>query len=113
MIKRREGQNFMMAEVGKIKIGKKGEKKKSKAGNDYHQPVRLREFIVTTTEKGEDKNFLPDDQVMKALSPKGDPIKEIPIKLMFDDIDLNFRTAYAWYSGKRRQCTGDGERAQW
>ncbi len=99
---------FQMLEVGKIKIGKKGETRKSAKGGDYKLPIKLDHFIVTTTEKGPDGNFLPDVAVMKKL---GDSPKEIPIKLPFDDIDLNFFTQYQYYHGKKAVCKGDGDRA--
>lgn len=99
---------FQMLEVGKIKIGMKGETRKSGKGTDYQLPVKLNHFIVTTTEKGADGNFLLDAVVMKKL---GDKPTEIPIRLPFDDIDLNFFTQYQYYHGKKAVCKGDGERA--
>ncbi|MEE9499633.1 MAG: hypothetical protein V3V24_09870 [Nitrospinaceae bacterium] len=99
---------FQMLEVGKIKIGMKGETRKSAKGSDYKLPVKLDHFIVTTTEKGADGNFLLDTAVMKKL---GDKPTEIPIKLPFDDIDLNFFTQYQYYHGKKAVCKGSGVRA--
>ncbi len=95
-------------EVGKIKIGGKGETRKSKEGKDYQLPVRYEHFVVTTTEKGKDGNFLIDDKIMKQLEPEP---KEIPIRLPFDEIDMNFFTSFAYYQGNKCLCTGDGEKA--
>lgn len=98
----------MMAEVGKIKIGMKGEEKKSQGGKKYRQPVKLDHFIVTTTDKGPDGNFTHDTAVMEKL---GASPTEIPIRLPFDDIDMNFFTQYQYYVGKKCICRGDGEKA--
>ena len=99
---------LQMLEVGKIKIGMKGESRKSAKGSDYKLPVKLDHFIVTTTEKGPDGNFMLDPAVMKKL---GDKPTKIPIRLPFDDIDLNFFTQYQYYHGKKAVCKGDGDRA--
>ena len=39
-------------------------------------------------------------------------LTEIPVRLLYDDIDLNFPTRYSCYKGNQCWCTGDGERAQ-
>ena len=57
-----------------------------------------------------DNNFLPDTEVMNRL---GAAPKEIPVMLVYDDIELNFPTRYAMYDGKTLGCTGDGETARW
>jgi hypothetical protein len=47
---------------------------------------------------------------MKELGTKP---KEIPIRLIFDDIDMNFYTSFQYYHGKKMMCKGDGEKAVW
>ena len=105
----KKGLNPRFAEVGKIKIGGKGETRKSKDGKDYQLPVRYEHFVVTTTEKGKDGNFVINHELMKQL---GSEPKEIPIRLPFDDIDLNFFTSFQYYSGNKCICRGDGEKAE-
>ena len=105
MIKR--GLNPRLAEIGKIKIGGKGEHRKSKKGVDYQLPTKFDHFVVTTTERNKQTgNFLQDIEVMKKL---GTAPKEISIRLVFDDIDMNFYTTFASYQGKKLFCKGDGE----
>ena len=104
----KNGLSPRFAEIGKIKIGGKGEVRKSKDGKDYRLPVRYEHFVVTTTEKGGDDNFIIDNKIMKLL---GQEPKEIPIRLPFDDIDLNFYTSFQYYVGKKCACRGDGESA--
>ena len=95
-----------MAEVGKIKIGGKGAKRKDKAGNDYNIPQKYDHFVVTTTERGDDGNYIIDGNIMSRI---GQNARELRIRLLFDDIDMNFNTSFAMYAGKKRICYGDGE----
>lgn len=97
------------AEVGKIKIGGKGELRKSKDGKDYQLPIRYDSFVITTTEKGNDGNYLQDKELMAKLG--GKDIKEIPIRLPFDSIDMNFFTSFQYYHGAKCICRGDGQKA--
>ena len=106
----KQGLNPRLAEVGKIKIGGKGETRKAKSGRDYKLPVKYDHFIVTTTEKGSDDNYIIDHEIMRQL---GKEPKEIPIRLIFDDIDMNFYTSFQLYEGPKLRCKGDGERAVW
>lgn len=98
-----------LVERGKIKIGNKGAKRTSSQGNNFQMPQKLDHFLITTTERGNDNNFLRDAQLHKLL---GDTPKEIPIVLIYDDIELNFQTRYAAYNGRTLWCSGDGETAQ-
>lgn len=97
-----------LVERGKIKIGEKGQKKTSTKGTEYQPPKKLEYFRVTTLERGADDNFLTDETIHKAIGAKP---TEIPIILMFDEIDRNFNTRFVCYSGKTRWCHGDGENA--
>lgn len=100
-----------LTEVGKIKIGMKGEVKKSRAGNEFQQPVKLDHFRVTTLERGADGNFLLDEHV-HSPDMYGPTPRELPIRLLFNDPYLSFQTSYTAYWGKTRWCVGNGENAQ-
>jgi hypothetical protein len=102
----KKGLNSRFAEIGKIKIGGKGETRKSDKGKDYQLPIRYEHFVVTTTEKGLDGNFIIDKEIMSKL---GKEPKEISIRLPFDSIDMNFFTSFQYYHGKKCVCRGDGE----
>ena len=98
-----------LAEVGKIKIGNKGSVRKSASGSEWQPPQKLDHFLITTLERGADGNYLKDEALHKRLG--GENIKLIPIRLLFDDIGLNFATRYVCYYGKTIFCSGDGETA--
>lgn len=105
----KNGLSERLGEIGKIKIGGKGDTRKSRNGKDFRLPVKYEHFVVTTTERGEDGNFVTDAKIMKLL---GDKPKEIPIRLPFDDIDMNFHTSFQHYDGKKLRCKGNGETAE-
>ncbi len=98
-----------LVERGKIKVGEKGAMTTSQRGTKYQPPKKLDHFRVTTLEKGPDDNFLTDEAIHKMLG--GPTPTEIPIVLMFDEIDRNFSTRFVYFTGKTRWCSGDGEHA--
>lgn len=98
----------ILPEIGKIKIGGKGKKQISKKNNEFRPPIKFDHFVITTRERDEDDNLIPNQEIMKSL---GDKPKELRIMLIYDDVDLNFRTAYEYYEGKKLKCSGDGEKA--
>jgi len=92
-----------LPEIGKIKIGKKGKM----SSNGYSRlPERLDHFLITTNEKDADDNFVLDAE-MHALY--GDKPKELPIRLLYNDIELNFQSRYSIYEGTKCVCVGDGK----
>lgn len=105
-----------LPERGHIKIGRRGEMRKGVSGNDFQLPVKLDHFLITTMERGPDKNFLPDTGLMRAIAERtGEPetrLTKIPVRLLYDDVTLNFPTRYAAYLGATLWCSGDGANAQ-
>lgn len=101
-----------LAERGKIKIGMKGKETTSSKGKTFSQPLKLDHFLITTMQRDATGNLIKDLPLMQKLNPNGDKLVEIPVRLLYDDIDLNFLTRYACYKGNRCWCSGDGERAQ-
>src|SRR5205085_4390887 len=53
-------------------------------------------------------NFLTD----RAFHERhGDRPTEIPVRLLYDELELNFPTRYACFLGRTLWCSGDGETA--
>ena len=100
--------NPALAERGKIKIGLKGELRKSGKGNDYQLPKKLDHFRIVGMEKGADNNFIVDREIHKIYGPTP---KEIAVRLLYDDIESNMPTRFACYKGRQQWCSGDGETA--
>ena len=104
MIKNLELQ---LAEVGKIKIGTKGELRHGKNG-DWRQPVKLDHFLITTVERDNGGLLIPDAQVMAQYPGKP---TAIDIMFLFDEIEKNFQSSYTMFGGSVCKCRGDGETA--
>jgi hypothetical protein len=98
-----------LPEIGKIKIGRLGDKRKAQSGREYQLPVKLDYFLVTTLERGDDGNFKRNDPVHQSI---GDRPTVLGVRLIYNDPDLNFMTRYACYDGRKLFCSGDGEMAQ-
>jgi hypothetical protein len=110
-----KGLTPQLAERGKIKIGEKGEMKTSAQGKQFAQPKKLDHFIITTVQRDQAGRLLLDTALMDRIKADqgGVPkLVEIPVRLLYDDVDLNFLTRYSCYVGNRCWCTGDGEQAE-
>lgn len=104
------GFPLQLGELGKIKIGKKGEEKKSRAGTKFKMPMKLDHFIVTTTEKNKKTDqFIEDSGIMEIL---GEDCTKIPVTVPYNDIDLIIPNSYTHYEKSKCVCRGDGEHAQ-
>jgi len=104
-----EIRNFgdrILPELGKIKIGRKGEVKQSSKGKTFKLPEKLDYFVITTNQRAPDGNFLVDKEVHKLV---GEKPTRLDIFLPFDDINLNFQSFYARYTARRCHCRGNGE----
>ena len=106
-----------LMEVGKIKIGKKGKMITSAKGNEFRPPEKLDHFMIVKNERDQNGDFVPDATLMEKLmvSPSKQVVTNgqnkligIPIRLLYNDIDLNFPTRFARYSRGKRACEGDG-----
>jgi hypothetical protein len=117
-----KGLTPRLMQMGNIKIGKKGEERTARSGNKYRKPETLDHILITTMQRGPDENLIPDHALMKKIKESAKnggrarlndagEIIELPIKLLYNDIDLNFPTRYAAYVGKKCVCSGDGETA--
>lgn len=98
-----------LTERGKIKIGEKGKMIQSQRGNNFQPPKKLDHFRVTTLNRDQDGNYEIDREVHKLY---GDAPVNLPVRLLYDDIELNFQTRYTCFKGKTLWCSGDGETAQ-
>ncbi|AWK85063.1 hypothetical protein [Azospirillum thermophilum] len=100
---------LQLPEIGKIKIGQKGAVRQSRSGTEFQPPQKLDHFLVTTLERGQDNNYLRDERVHAQL---GDKPRDLPVRLVFDDPELNFQSRLVAYQGKTLWCHGDGVTSQ-
>jgi hypothetical protein len=105
----KKGLNKALAEVGKIKTGFRGAKIVSKGGAEFAPPKKFDHFVITTTERdAKTGNLIEDGTLMAKLGGKP---RELKIRLPFDSVDKNFFTQFQAYSGGKKLCAGDGEKA--
>ena len=110
-----QNRRLGLPERGKIKIGMKGEVRESKGGKSFQPPQKLDHFIITTMERGDDGNFAADTDLMADLAKRTgqEPghITGIPVRLLWNDLELNFASRYAAYDGRTLFCAGNGVQA--
>ncbi|MCG7852614.1 MAG: hypothetical protein MIO92_08840, partial [Methanosarcinaceae archaeon] len=75
-------------------------------GKDFQLPKKLEHFRVVSLHRGDDGNYISDEAVHDMY---GEKPTELPVRLLFDDIELNFQCRYSCFKGKTQWCTGDGE----
>lgn len=79
-------------------------------------PVRANHFKITAPFKDNESHWVEHpmhQQVAETTNQKPDRITEIPIRLMFNNPDLNMRARYEAFNNKGRiVCAGDGENAR-
>lgn len=108
-----------LAEVGAVKIGGKGEERKSqKSGQPFRLPVKYDHFVILTKIKDDVGNFIVDPIMKKWGFENGarnssfgdipDGPKELDIYLLYDEPTSNFMTSYKQYKGGKCLCSGNG-----
>jgi hypothetical protein len=105
-----KGLSRSIMEVGKIKIGRKGEEITSKYGKKFRQPESQMFFTVTTTEKDKDDNFIKDHTIHN-MPDVGDRPTELKVRLLYDDINMNCLNFLQSYGKQGGMCVGNGEKA--
>jgi len=96
-------------EVWKIKIGRRGAMRKSRQGTDFQPPERLDHILITKLKRvGEQHNFEVDQEIHAII---GDRPTSLPVRLVYDNPDLNLFSNNSMNRGKKRFCHGDGVRA--
>jgi hypothetical protein len=102
--------NARPVQLGKIKIGMKGEKRSGERG-DWYLPKKLDHFLITTLQRGEGENFILDQELMDSLPKDEDgKIRRLPIALLSNDLDEIVRRRHLWYLGQRKAGESDGKK---
>lgn len=98
-----KGISPRLQEIGRIAVGEKGGMSRS---GKSRLPTKLDHFIFTTLNKDEDDRYTRNAGMMEMF---GENCTEIPIRLLYNDIELNFPTFYAKYARSGIKLRGDGE----
>ena len=104
------------AREGHIKIGGVGPTQKSRAGNDWRPPVKWDHIKITTGIRGDDGNFIVNEEVMEKLfanpaNLQDGKVRKIRVFIPYDDPQKVIYNELSFYAGKSRLChgTGNGE----
>ncbi len=97
-----------LKEIGKIKIGGKGEERAKAGGGTFRLPVKFDHFEIVSLVRDE-KGDLIRDPIMDSL---GEIPQSLDIMLLFNDPTLNFTSRYNQYQGGKCLCQGDGVTAR-
>lgn len=103
-----------VTELGSIRIGKKGEARKSQSGGEYRLPQKLDHFIITKLARDDrTDDLIVDKALMDSLCEQGfaDPdghLRRIPIRVLSNDPEDIMQAAYCWYAGKKCAARSDG-----
>ncbi len=110
-----------LMEVGKIKIGIKGDMVKSKDGNEFRLPQKIDHFRIVKNERDEKDDYVLDEEILSIIADNQNTLYQkddrridgagligIPIRLLYNEIDLVFPTQYVSYVNGKLSCSGNG-----
>jgi len=106
-----------VVELGKIKIGGKGEERKTAEGKVWRLPRKDDHFSITTMNRSDAGDFVLDAALMQDLirqyGDKDGKLRQLPVRLLSDDLDDVLQTGWVWYMGKVRAAVSDGKTVTW
>lgn len=106
-----------LVELGKIKIGGLGAERTAASGNKYRVPQKQDHFTITTLQRLPNGDLMPDKALMDSLiAEHGDAdgkLRQIPIRLLSDDIEDVLQVAYCFYGKKSCGARSDGKTVTW
>lgn len=106
-----------VTELGKIKIGCKGEERGA-PDNRWRLPMKIDHFLITTMNRDKGGQLIVDTALMEQLARDGyadddGKIRRIPIQLLSDDLEDVMQAAYVYYRGKKCAMRSDGKTETW
>lgn len=102
-----ENLGLRLPEIGRVKLGQKGEEKISTQGNKFQAPEKLDHFRIVTLGRGADNNLEIDT---KAHEVYGEKPKRLVVRPISGKLEENIQAGYALYSKHGvRLCFGDGQ----
>lgn len=102
-----ENLGLRLPEIGRVKIGQKGEKKTSTQGKEFQQPEKLDHFKIVTLGRGADNNFEIDTRAHEIYGAKP---KSLIVRPISSKLEENIQAGFALYTkAGLRLCFGDGQ----
>lgn len=102
-----ESLGLRLPEIGRVKIGQKGEEKISQKGKKFQQPEKLDYFKIVTLGRGADNNLEVDQAAHEIY---GEKPKKLVVRPISSKLEENIQAGYQLYSTAGvRLCFGDGQ----
>lgn len=102
-----ENLGLRLPEIGRVKIGQKGEEKISQKGKKFQQPEKLDYFKIVTLGRGADNNLEVDQSAHEIY---GEKPKKLVVRPISSKLEENIQAGYQLYSTAGvRLCFGDGQ----
>ena len=109
--------DLRMQEVGKVKVGEKGEEKTSGQNKKYRLPKQLDHFLVVRVERlsnDSNSNYKHDNEAMEYISKPEFDKRIVPVRFLYDDYRRFWESYYGMFTGTgRAYCISkDGKKAK-
>jgi hypothetical protein len=106
-----------VTQLGCIKIGGKGESRPTSGGGTFRLPRKDDHFTITTMNRTASGDLVIDkplmDQLLEEHADDDGKLRQIPIRVLSDDIDDILQAQYAWYGRKSCGARSDGKTVTW
>lgn len=100
-----------ICELGKIKIGGKGETRTGKNG-EWRLPVKYDHFVVTGLHRNDAGDLVQDQALMESLKSYADAdgkLRQLPVALLSNEIEDILQASFVWYTGRQVAGRSDGK----
>lgn len=112
-----KGSPLRPLELGKIKCGGLGETRQSQKGTPWRAPRKDDHFTIVTMNRNKAGDLEVDADLMAELletySDADGKLREIPIRLLSDEIDDVLQAQFAWYGRRACGARSDGQKVTW
>ena len=106
-----------VTQLGCIKIGGLGDARAAQSGGTFRMPRKDSFFTITTMNRTKDRDLVPDttlmNQLLTDLKDDDGHLRQIPVRVLSDDIEEILQADYAWYGKKTCGARSDGKMVTW
>lgn len=113
-----DGNSPRLTQIGAIKIGgKSAQVRKTDSGGTWRAPEKWDSFKIVTMNRDAKGDLIPDEVLMSQLvdqyGDKDGKLRQIPIRVLSDEMDLVLQSSILWYGSKTLGAKSDGKTVTW
>jgi len=110
--------DLRVTQLGHIKIGGLGASRQSASGGTWRMPRKDDHFTITTLHRSKEGDLIVDQLLMDQLlhewaDPTDGKLRQLPIRVLSDDINDVLQATYCWYTKKSCGARSDGRKVTW